>query len=237
MINRITQSARLTGLLELAVFIALALGLKEIMDPFFWRYSGPVSLITTIILITLYIRARHQSWSSMGLRALPGVKAKLLVIPQALLVFASVLAVMVSLTKGLDAIGITILSDPIAGEQERWGDISGNLEQYLILLGISWISAGFAEEMFFRGFVLTRLTTIFGSAKPALAFSVFLAAAFFGFVHFYYQGLAGFLNAAVIGLILGFWFLIYKRNLWPLIIAHGSMNSLGFTMEYLGFAG
>jgi membrane protease YdiL (CAAX protease family) len=143
----------------------------------------------------------------------------------------------VSLTKGLDAIGITILSDPIAGEQERWGDISGNLEQYLILLGISWISAGFAEEMFFRGFVLTRLTTIFGSAKPALAFSVFLAAAFFGFVHFYYQGLAGFINAAVIGLILGFWFLIYKRNLWPLIIAHGSMNSLGFTMEYLGFAG
>ncbi len=232
-----THPNRLTSLIELAVFIAIALGLKELMDPFFWRYSGPVSLITTIILITLYIRTRGENWSGMGLRALPGLKAKLLVIPQALLVFATVLVIMVSLTKGLDAIGITILSDPIEGEEERWGDLEGNLPQYLILLGLSWFSAGFAEEMFFRGFVMTRLQSVLGRTKFASIFSVVLAALFFGYVHFYYQGLAGFINAGAIGLIFGTYFLVYKRNLWPLIIAHGSMNTLGFTMEYLGLAG
>jgi len=47
--------------------------------------------------------------------------------------------------------------------------------------------------------------------------------------------LTGLVNAGVIGLIFGTFFLLYKRNLWPLVLAHGFINSLGFTSEFMGW--
>lgn len=106
---------------------------------------------------------------------------------------------------------------------------------YLTLIALSWISAGFGEEMFFRGFLITRLQAVFGGFRLASVVAVFLAALFFGYVHVYYQGLTGLINAGVIGLIFGTYFLLYKRNLWPLVLAHGFINSLGFTSEFMGW--
>ena len=216
------------------MFVAFALISKLLMDSSFGPYSGPASLITTLILLSIYMQKRGEKWARMGLRALPGAKAKLMVLPQALLVFVSVLGTIFVLTKGLESIGLNFMSEPIEGEIERWGDIKGNLQQYLILIALSWISAGFAEEMFFRGFVITRLQTALHGTNLASVFAVLLAALLFGYVHFYYQGLTGLVNATAIGLIFGTFFLIYKRNLWPLGVAHGSINSLGFTSDFLG---
>lgn len=229
------SSKKITAVVELIVFVAFALVSKELMDPYFGAYAGPSSLITTLIILTIYIRRTGQSWRSMGLRNLPGLKAKLLVLPQALAIFVSVLVIIVILTKGLDAAGLTFMSEPIEGETERWGDIQGNLQLYLILIALSWVSAGFGEEMFFRGFLITRLKTVLGDIYLSSAISVLLAALVFGYVHIYYQGLAGFVNAGVIGVIFGTYFLLYKNNLWPLVIAHGFINSLGFTSEFMGW--
>ncbi len=226
---------RQTAVIELLVFVVFALVSKEVMDPLFGAYSGPVSLITTLIILTIYIRRQGQSWASMGLRTLPGLKAKLLVLPQAMAIFVTVLISIVLLTRGLDALGITFMSEPIEGETERWGALQGNLRMYLILIALSWISAGFGEEMFFRGFLITRLQTAFNGIKFSSAISVLLAAFLFGYVHFYYQGVTGLVNAGVIGVIFGTYFLLYKRNLWPLVIAHGFINSLGFTSEFMGW--
>lgn len=228
-------SKRVTAVFELLVFVAFALVSKEVMDPFFGSYAGPASLITTLIILSIYIRRRDQHWSSMGLRRLPGLKTKLLVIPQAAAVFITVLLSIVLLTKGLDALSLTFMSEPIEGETERWGEVQGNLQLYLILIALSWVSAGFGEEMFFRGFLITRLLTAFSGFKLSPAISVLLAALLFGYVHFYYQGLAGLVNAGVIGVIFGIYFLLYKQNLWPLVVAHGFINSLGFTSEFMGW--
>lgn len=220
---------------EFVGFVAFALISKQMMDSFLGAYSGPASLITTLILLTIYMHQRGEKWASMGLRALLGAKAKLLLLPQALLIFVSVLGTIVLLTKGLESIGLTFMSETPEGEISRWGDIEGNLQQYLILIALSWISAGFGEEMFFRGFVITRLQTAFNGTKLASAFAVLLAALLFGYVHFYYQGLTGLVNATAIGLIFGTFFLLYKRNLWPLVLAHGFINSLGFTSDFMGW--
>lgn len=228
------ENSKKMAIFELVAFISFALLSKEIMEPFLGPYSGQVSLITTIILLTLYIRLRGQSWSSMGLRPLPGRKAKLLVIPQAILILITVLVIIISLTKGLDAIGLTFLSDTSESEVARFGDISGNLRMYLTLIALSWIGAAFCEEMFFRGFLITRLQTVFQGFRFAPILAVALAALLFGAVHFYAQGLAGLVNAGVIGLIFGTYFLLYKVNLWPLVLVHGFINSIGFTIDFLG---
>lgn len=230
----IQHSSRLRAGTELLAFIAMALILKELMDPLSSRYSGPVSLLTTLGALTLYMHRRGEHWSSMGLGSLSGVRAKFLVVPQAALIFVAVVAITVLVTKGFDALGMHFLSEPIEGEQERWGDIEGNLRMYLILLGLSWVSAGFGEEMFFRGFLMTRLETFLHDTRFASLLVVVLPALLFGYVHVYYQGLAGFVNAGVIGLIFGSFFLLYKRNLWPLVVAHGFINSIAFTAEFMG---
>ncbi len=205
------------------------------MDPFFGAYAGPISLITTLTVLTIYIRRVGQTWSSMGLRTLPGIKAQLMVLPQAVAIFVTVLISIVALTKGLEAVGITFMSEPIEDETERWGDIQGNLQLYLTLIALSWVSAGFGEEMFFRGFLITRLQTVLSDIYLSSVISVLHAALLFAYVHFYYQGWAGLVNAGVIGVIFGTYFLLYKRNLWPLVIAHGFINSLGFISEFMGW--
>jgi len=54
-------------IVELVVFIAFALISKEVMDPYWGPYSGPGTLITTLVLLTLYMRLRGKNWSSVGL--------------------------------------------------------------------------------------------------------------------------------------------------------------------------
>ena len=233
--SSIDNSEKSNAAIEVVAIVAFALILKELLDPFFWRFSAPVSLISTIVLLTVLMYFRGEYWSSLGLRPLPGAKAKLLVIPQALLVFLAVLATLAAITFGLEAAGSQLLSEKIEGEVERWGDIAGNLRLYLLMLAISWISGGFAEEMFFRGFLITRLQTVFDGVKFASGLAVLLPALLFGYVHVYYQGLHGFVNAGIVGLIFGTLFLLYKRNLWPLVLAHGFINSLGFTAEFMGW--
>ena len=229
------NSKKLTAFVELITFVTFALVSKEIMNPYFDAYAGTASLIATLIILTIYIRRLDQTWGSMGLCTLPRLKEKLIVLPQALVIVVTVLISIVILTKSLEAVGLTFMSEPIEGEIERWGDIQGNLQLYLVLITLSWISAGFGEEMFFRGFLITRLKTALGDIYLSSAISVLLAALLFGYVHFYYQGLTGLVNAGVIGVIFGAYFLLYKRNLWPLIIAHGFINSLGFTSEFMGW--
>jgi membrane protease YdiL (CAAX protease family) len=235
MLPNIENTKNRRASVELVVFVAFALISKLVMDSSFGSYSGPVSLLTTLILLSIYMHRRGEKWASMGLRALLGAKAKLLLLPQAFSIFVAVLMTIVLLTKGLESIGLHFMSETPEGEMERWGDIEGNLQQYLVLIALSWISAGFGEEMFFRGFVITRLQTAFDGTKLASAFAVLLAALLFGYVHFYYQGLTGLVNATAIGLIFGTFFLLYKRNLWPLVLAHGFINSLGFTSDFMGW--
>lgn len=219
--------------LELVAFVGFALISKKLMDPFIWRYAGPVTLVTTLVLLTAYMRVRGESWASMGLRPLPGVRAKLLLIPQTLLTFAAFSVAVAAAMFGGEALGWEFMSEMPAGVEERWGDIKGNLRLYLLWLGIAWVSAAFGEEMFFRGFIITRLQSVFTGVRFASVIAVILAAAFFGYVHIYYQGMRGFVTTGAIALAFGAMFLLLKRNLWPVILVHGIVDSIGFTARFM----
>ena len=62
--------------------------------------------------------------------------------------------------------------------------------------------------------------------------SLVVSSALFGLAHLY-QGAAGVVVIAVIGVVFGLAFL-WVRNLWPLVIAHGLMHVVSFTAMYLG---
>ena len=231
----IAKSEKLIALIEVLVFAAIAFGLKKIMDPLFWRYAGPVSLISTLVLLSVYMRFRGLHWSEMGLIPLPGIRAKLMVIPKAFLVFLAFVAVVAPILLISKALGLTFMTEMPAGIEERWGDIEGSLPHYLLWMGIVWTSAAFGEEMFFRGFLITRLQAAFKGLPMAAVLSVVLPALFFGYGHMYYQGLRGFIMTGAIALAFGTMFLVFKRNLWPIILLHGIIDSLGMTARFMNW--
>ena len=221
--------------LELFIFGALALGLRLAFDPLFWRYAGPVSLILTLAILMAYLRRRGEGWASLGLISLPGLKRKLMLAPQALLAFALFAASIAVTVFGGQAIGLDFMGKEPPGVADRWGDVAGNLPLYLTWLGIVWTSAAFGEELFFRGFLITRFEALFRDLPLAGALAVILAALLFGLGHYYYQGLRGLITTAGIGIAFGTSFLLFKRNLWPLVIIHGVIDTINFSALYFGW--
>ena len=229
------SSSRSAVLIEVAGFIALALISKFLIDQLTWRFSGPISLLMTLAILTLYLRSRGLSWADMGLRKLPGIKAKLFVIPQAFLTFVAFVAVVAPILILGNFFGWEFLTEEPSGVEDRWGSVRGNWPMYLLWLGIVWTSAAFGEEMFFRGYLITRLQTVFSDIKFGNALAVIAPALLFGFAHFYYQGFRGLLITGLIGLAFGTMFLLFKRNLWPLILWHGVIDTLTFTAMFMNW--
>lgn len=226
--------SRCALLVEVILFIGLAMVLKLLVNQLTWRFSGPISLVMVLVILTFYLRTRGLKWSDMGLRALPGVKAKLLVIPQSFLVALAFLAFVGPVMYVAEVFGWEALTENSAGIEERLNNVRGNLPMFLLWLVIVWTTTAFGEEMFFRGYLITRLQSALTDIRFGNALAVIAPALLFGFAHMSYQGVRGLVMTGLIGLAFGTMFLVFKRNLWPLVLWHGITNTMSFTVLYLG---
>lgn len=221
-------------LLELAAAIACLILTKMLFDPITWRFSGPMSMACTIAFIAVLARLRCETWSDFGLRGLPGLKSKLWFLPQVLLGMVAIMGSGAVVGLGGDALGLWDMSATPTGVEDRFAGTTGNLPRYLMWMALGIVSGGFGEEVFFRGYLMRRIEGILPASSLRPMLMVILPALMFGAVHFYYQGLRGLLSIAAIGFAIGTLYLLYKRNLWPLIVAHALVDSIGFTALYLG---
>ena len=229
-------SARLVAFLEFSGFLAFALLSKLVLDAYIWRYSGPVSLGITLLLLTGYMRMRGWTWSEYGLTRFPGPPGskKRWLAFKVVVVLVGFAAIILSVQGGAFLLGLEFMQVEPQGVEDRWGDVEGNLPLFLLWLGIIWTSAAFGEEMFFRGFLIVQAQKMFGNTRWGAVVAVIMAACVFGYGHFYYQGWRGFVETGSIGLVFGILFLVFRRNLWPLIIFHGLIDTAGFIALYLG---
>lgn len=227
-----THLTRRRALIEIVLFSILVFGLRLAFDPLFWRYAGPAALVVSIGALMAYLLSRGVGWSSVGLAPLKGRRALAMLLPQVLLTFVF-FAIAISITVfGGEAIGLEFMSEEPPGVADRWGDVPGNLRLYLTWLAIVWTTAAFGEEIFFRGFLITRFQAVFAGVPFAKVAAVLVAALIFGVAHFYYQGMRGLITTAAIGVAFGAAFLLFKRNLWPVVIMHGIIDTLTFSALY-----
>nr|WP_275297398.1 CPBP family intramembrane glutamic endopeptidase [Maricaulis parjimensis] len=128
---------------------------------------------------------------------------------------------------------------PIAPSlEDRFADIANSPGFLALWIGIAIIHGGFFEEMIYRGFTIMKLTEVMGGREGwRMPLAIVLQSAFFGVRHMYYQGVGGALATGLMGLGFGLMFWAFKRNLWPLIIAHASTGTLSMSVRYLDSIG
>ena len=214
------------ALADAIIIIVVLVAVKQFFLLYTIKYAGPISTFTAMAVGTWRLRARGMGWSDLGFRK-----------PDSWLR---------TLLWSAGAFGVIVVGGVVGSEvaelffergyvANRFGDIEGNVPMYLLWMVLVWTHSAFFEEMLFRAFLINRLGAFLGGSTAATLLSVTLAAVFFGYRHAYYQGAYGFVVIGTIGFALGLFYVwIGKNNLLPQILAHGYMNSIGFTMRFLG---
>lgn len=205
-------------LAEILVFFAVV-----VADAF-----GLVPLTQTLLLVPLIwltLRLQRQPWSIIGWsrpRSWTGVLLTGLAAGLAMELFAV-------------HVSTPWISAAFGTEPDYSGlkSIQGNLPALALFLVLSWSFAAFGEEICFRGFLMQRLASLLGDHRGSWVASLVLSSLLFGWGHTE-QGLAGWVQEGLSGLLLGALFLCCGRKLAVPVVAHGVSNTLAFTLIYLG---
>ncbi|MEM9385545.1 MAG: type II CAAX endopeptidase family protein [Pseudomonadota bacterium] len=224
-------TARQLALIEFLGIVIIGHLVKAALDQLIWRYSGPIALALTLSVFVPYLRWRGASFADLGLVAVTKRRQWLLLLPQTLLAFLLIPASGAGIAFAGESLGFAFMAADPTGPQMRFGDLEGNTPLYLSWIPILWF-AGPAEELYFRGIMIHQLGKGLGPTRLGTALTLFVPALVFGVGHLYYQGPRGLITTGVIGLTLGILYLAYRRNLWPLMIAHAAFNTLTFTAMY-----
>jgi len=184
-----------------------------------WYLLVVVTCLVELTAVLLVLRDRHEPLASIGLGPVPPRRAIGLTLVAVPLCYLVVVAS--SLVVALSGAGVAGLLT----EKGRVVHAVGGIPLGLIV-PISLL-VGLAEEVLFRGFLLSRLRTLMGGA----AGPVLVSSALFGAAHFA-QGPAGMADTAAIGLVLAV-LVVRTQTLWPAIAAHGIIDTLSLTLAVL----
>lgn len=207
-------------LIVAAVFIAAFVTLPMLGLPL----AGPVAVVLAAATAVWCLRRQGEGWAALGL-ARPACPLRTLA-----------MALGIAVLGYLAAIVATVVATQVLGwppmQSGKIGTVQGNLPALLRMLAIAWTTAAFGEELLFRGFLQGRLQKLFGGRRGAGLLAALVQAALFGLAHAY-QGATGILVTASLGLVLGLLYLRTK-SLWPLVIAHGLIDTLSLVALYAG---
>lgn len=229
----LTDRPRLTAGLQLVAMFALTLGVLTLVSVPHVVGGGPwpklLFLARSLLLVgvaTALLRLSGLGWSDVGLRR-PAWGRLALAIPVGLLGTFATIWVVRLLQHGASA------GRAAGTDYAVFHPLEHHTAEYLFWLFASWTSAAIGEEMLFRGFLLDAARRVFGAGRWSLLAAVLLQAVLFGSLHIY-QGLSGAEVATAGGVVLGLVWWGSGRNLWASIVIHGCMDSLAFTVIYLG---
>ena len=202
------------------VFIVSNLGLRALGVPL----AGLITVALSCVAVVACLRINRESWAGVGLTRVPRPLRMLLQgLGIAMLGYATAIAATVLATR---VIGLAPM------ETARFAGMQGNLPMLLGMLAVSWTTAAFGEELLFRGFLQSRLQSLFSRWKFSGVAASLLQALAFGLVHAY-QGPTGVLASGSIGLVFGL-LMLRTRSIWPLVIAHGVVDSVSMLALYAG---
>lgn len=113
----------------------------------------------------------------------------------------------------------------------RHNNLYQNLPAALLMAAILPFTASIPEEIIYRGFLMNRLSNIFGVGVIGTILTILIQGMIFGSVHFQW-GLGGMIVTTIMGMIWGLGYVLCGRNLWIVILAHSFGHILFVTQLY-----
>lgn len=214
---------------DLLIVIIVLVIVKQSLIPHTLLLAGPASTLSAMLVASYLLRRRNLSWQDLGLRWPQGWWKTIF------LTGVTFLAI-VLVGSAVSSVAGTFFED--IGVSGRFDNVEGNVVVYLGMLVLVWVHSAFFEELLFRAFVINRATTTLGNSKAAVVLAVIFAAVFFGYRHYYYQGMKGAVTTGAIGLALGLLYVWFgRKSIMPLVLGHGIVNTIIQTQRFIGGAG
>jgi membrane protease YdiL (CAAX protease family) len=110
--------------------------------------------------------------------------------------------------------------------------LKGNLPMFLLSLAGVYIGSSFGEEVVYRGFLINRIAEIGNRSKPMWFIAIIISSVIFGLAHFQWD-IIGIFQTSLTGLVLSTAYVLTKRNLLVLILAHVYLDTLLLLPLYL----
>ncbi len=200
-----------------------------------FMYFGPLTrtvfeniIISLLIIVANYLEFKGKPFSALGFYR-ERFNAKNLLVHAPLAAFGLFVVYVLAIVPGIEALtGVPI-------DYSSMSQLKGNLPTTLIWLLIVWATAGFGEEIIFRGFLMRQFVKFFGDSKISLVINILIFSSFFGYMHMQ-QGITGQIVAASTGAVLSTIFYLRKYDLWFMVMIHGFFNTLGILSFYFGLA-
>jgi uncharacterized protein len=216
------STLRIWGELAAVVLLSLLGMVLGALMP--WLVLSPIfGMAVPLLAATYFLHRQGGGWRELGFaRAMPLKRFVLLTLGAVAAIYLITGLVITPILRALGAppVDIAILVDLIEGDRTMY---------LLFLIPVGWGSAAFGEELLLRGFVLNRFALLFGTS-----WAVVLQALLFSLGHAY-QGITGVVSLFVVGLLLGIVYLRAGGNLWPVIVAHGIIDTISISLIYFGF--
>jgi membrane protease YdiL (CAAX protease family) len=200
---------------------------------FLW--FGPINLsflpniiASIVIIIANYIEYKGKAFSELGFHREKFtfknifVLAPLVALGLFIFYFFALVPVITKLT------GVHI-------DYSSFDELKGNLPALLFTLLIAWATAGFGEEIIFRGYFMRQFVKFFGESKISIVLNIIIVTGFFGFMHSQ-QGITGQLVTWITGALIALIFYLRKYDLWFAIAVHGFFNTIALVCIYFGLA-
>lgn len=184
--------------------------------------------VMMLLAIQVGLRARGQRWHHLGLRADifdPRQLARAFLYSVPVFVLAIVAFAMGAILMA------NILGIPEPADMSKYDYLRGNLALTMVALASVYLVSSFAEEVIYRGFMMTRLVEAGDGKGAAYGAAIAVSSLVFGLVHSDW-GLAGMVQASFMGMALGIAFLAVRRNLWVTIFAHAYMDTILILQMY-----
>ena len=110
--------------------------------------------------------------------------------------------------------------------------LKDNIAGFLLSLVGVYIVSSFGEEVIYRAFLINRISEIVSSTKFKNSIAIILSSVIFGLIH-YKWGAVGMLQTGFMGLAMGISYVLLKKKLWVLVLAHAYMDTILLVQLYL----
>lgn len=212
-------------------FVVVFVGWRWVGEDTFARQAVVwVANVGMLVTIWIRLRARGESWEHLGLRRRGGGRRALV---RAVLQSIVVLVVALVAFVAGSMVSANVAAAPESADMSGYEYLRGNLPMLLLALAAVYVVSSFGEEVVYRGFLMTRVAAMARSTRMAWGVAAVVSAVVFGVAHFDW-GMVGIIQTTLMGLALAASYLIVKRNLWVLVLAHAYIDTVLLVQMYAG---